>query len=179
MDKVYVHSYIQVGKHKPGVRYDKVTRETVVNLVREVGSFTGVARLTGLSPYTVKKWCDEAGVPSKYKTSKVKDDDIIRFIEEKKVVKYKEIEKKFGQQLQSRLRRLVSEGKVKKVRIPKAKSKLTRKLIKDISKTNIYYISDEDFVKWLRSKFPEKMTSNDKRCFTRILNDVSIKGDEV
>lgn len=60
MNKIYVHSYIQIRKHKPGERYDDKTKKFVVNLVREIGSYIKVAQLTGISvdavSKCVKKW---------------------------------------------------------------------------------------------------------------------------
>lgn len=119
--------------------------------------------------------CKKVGVRGEYR--KIKDEEVINEIKKSKVITYEELKKKLGNiNVHSRLRRLVYEGKVKKVKLFKP-SKLTKPFVKNISNKSLYYINDEDFVKWLRSKFPKKMSKNDKKCFTRILNDVGIKGD--
>jgi len=157
-------------------------REKAISLVKQGLSINKTAQQLDVSVASVSRWCQQAGVQSKYKipTKNITDEDILRIVKRKKVATTKEIADSLGTTygIITRLRRLVRDGKLKSIRIPKVHSSAIKRYIGEYMNKNLFYINEEDFKKWYCSKLPKYIPKHLKKIFTHILHDLGMEVEE-
>jgi len=158
-------------------------REKALSLVKQGLSINKTAQQLNISSASISRWCQQAGVKSKYKQIKPKtitEKDILKTVKGKKVATVREIAEALGvtYSILGRLRKLVREGKLKSIRIPKTHNSTIKRYLANYMNKTLFYINEEDFKKWYFSKLPRYVPKHLKRIFTHVLHDIGIEVEE-
>jgi len=154
-------------------------REKAISLVKQGLSITKTAQQLNVSAATVSRWCQQAGVQSKYKTQpkSISDEQILEVVKRKKVATVKEIADTLGTTygIINRLRKLVRKGKLKSTRIPKIHNTAIKRYIGEYMNKTLFYIDEKTFTEWYFSKLPKQLPKHLKKVFSHILHDIGIE----
>ena len=133
--------------------YDKETKDKAIERVKNGESIKHVAEDMGLSATAVATWCKNANIHSKYHIVHKTDEALIKALKKMKVARESEIANAMGAvSVRVRLRRLVSEGKIKTRRIVKTSRSPIKGYFYKYFNCKLYYLSEDDFIDWIRIK---------------------------
>jgi|GEM_PF-3768152 len=154
-------------------------KEKAISLVKQGMSISRTAEQLNVSAATVSRWCQQAGVQSKYKTQhkSISDEQILEVVKRKKVATVREIADALGTTygIISRLRKLVKKGKLKSTRIPKTHNSAIKRYIGEYMNKTLFYIDEKKFTEWYFSKLPKQLPKHLKKAFSHILRDIGIE----
>lgn len=151
-------------------KYPTSFKKKLIEEIKNGKSYRETANKHEVPLTTLKQWCVNEGIESKYRTGKtIRDKEIIETIKENKVVKTEELLKELNLKspisLSARLKRLVREKKIKETIL----SGRTRKSedLRTYMNRRVFFIENEDFKEWVLKKLPEKMPKNIKTLISR------------
>jgi len=111
------------------------------------------------------------------KKTRVSDEKIIDTLEKHKVLTEPEIEdllKYSHGSLRSRLHRLVMENKIKSRLLPHRAHTGVCVVFRGYAGVAAYYVNDDDFIEWIKSKIPRNLPKNIRRIITMKLHEMKI-----
>lgn len=106
------------------------------------------------------------------------DEILLSIIKKHNALTQSEIEEKLNYSrgsLTLRLRRLITEDKLKSIRLPNRSTHPgSYILFKGYTNLAIYYINDDDFIGWIKERLPARMPERIRRLVTLKLHDIGI-----
>lgn len=161
-----------------GKRIDEEVRAKAVAEVREGSSYKGAAEKYGLSGAgIVREWCIKEGVESPYIHMKVTDDNIMKVLKDAKAATNSELAKLLGYGNPStKLNRMVMDGKINLIRIPiPSKAAAVRRIFPmKYTGRRIYYVTEADFVEWVRGHLPYHMSKGTRNSVSQMFRGTGI-----
>lgn len=157
---------------------DELTRKNAVNDVKNGMSYLQAAKLHGVEDTAVKRWCRVNGVRSLHASKWKTDDEILDAVMLHKAVTCYALADTLGCTyggLNMRLRRMMQHGKIQSFRIPHlSHAARNRGLFANYIDMKIYYVSKEDFAKWIRSQLPDEPSVSLRKYITRIFRSLDV-----
>ena len=159
---------------------DEITRNNVVNDVRNGMSYFQSAKKYDIGYDSVRRWCHDADVHSSFHASRRKTDgELLKVIAAHRVLTCRELSKFLGctyPGLNTRLRNMVRNGKIQSFRIPHlSHAAKTRGVLTRYVNTRIYFVSNDDLAMWVRSQFPEDVPKSLRRYVTQLFRSLDVK----
>ncbi|RLJ05155.1 MAG: hypothetical protein DRP18_03735 [Candidatus Aenigmatarchaeota archaeon] len=160
--------------------YDASLKEELIKKVSEGHSYNQLAKTYNIHPFTISKWCKQAGVESKYKKRYIDDDMLISLIYKLKVASLRDLHRETAiaySTLINRLDKLADKGMIKKCRLPRVISKNSKgkEVLRGYIGKTIYYLSDKALSEWIIERASRKISTDLKKSINNIFGDIGIK----